>query len=502
MAWSDSWFLLPAFSLCIGIAALGQSPNLAAESQRVKDLMSAGRFEEAIPICRRLVQQVPGNSGLVLNLALAQHMAGHDREAIPNFEIVLRSDPKSLPALLSLGAAHMALDEPQLAVIPLRKAIAFYPDNRDARGMLADALTELGRLSEASEQYRKLTEMSPDDPRAWYGLGKSYEAVAGNAFERLQKMNPQSPWVAALIADARAQTHQYRSAFFFYKEALKQLPNLHGLHAAMADLYRKSGHSDWAAGEDAKERAVPPPDCKLHGAECQFIGGHDVQAATLPATPPPSAEALYWQAKAANELALQAFFRLGQLPPSVELHRLRAEIARNSRQPAEAVKEWREALQLAQGAPEIRQELAMSLFMAQDYHGALNETMELLKLAPRSPELNFLAGDSLLRLEQPDKAIPYLRAALASDPRMLPADASLGLALFRVGKTTEAVPLLEKSQELDDDGSLHYQLARAYQASGAAEKSRIAMAKYQEIVKRNEQAKAELDRETQISPPQ
>jgi predicted Zn-dependent protease len=445
---------------------------------------------------------MPGNSGLLLNLALAQHMAGHEREAAANFEIVLKSEPKSLPALLSLGAARMTLNEPQLALPPLRKAVLYYPTDREARGMLADALLEMGNLTEAAEQYRKLADASPDDPRAWYGLGKAYEAMAGSAFERLQKINPQSAWVSALIADSRVQVQQYRSAFFFYKEALKQLPNLHGLHAAMAELYRKTGHPDWAAAEDVKERALPSPDCKLHAAECAFIGGHDLQATMLPATPAPSAEALYWQAKAANELALQTFFRLGQLPPSVELHRLRAEIARNSRQPGEAVKEWRAALQLAPNDPQLRQELALSLFMAQDYKGALEQATALLKLAPKSPELNFLAGDSLLRLEQPEKAIPYLRAALAGDPGMLPADASLGLALFRVGKTAEAVAHLEKSEQLDEDGSLHYQLSRAYQSSGQAEKARTAMAKYQEIVKRNEQAKAELERETQIAPPQ
>ena len=86
------------------------------------------------------------------------------------------------------------------AVTPLRKAVAADPDNRNARGMLADALVEIGRFAEASEQYRKLTDLSPDDPRAWYGLGKSYEAIAANAFERLQKANPQSPYVAALVA--------------------------------------------------------------------------------------------------------------------------------------------------------------------------------------------------------------------------------------------------------------------------------------------------------------
>lgn len=490
--------MLPALFI---FALHAQPDQLASQSERAKELMSAGRFEEAIPIYRKLVQAVPGNTGLLLNLGLAQHMAGHEREAIPNFEAVLKSDPKLLPALLSLSAARLALNEPQQAVVPLRKAVAAHPDNHEARGMLADALMEIGHFNEAAEQYRKLTELSPDDPRAWYGLGKNYEAIAANAFEQMQKANPQSPYVAALVADTRVQSRQYRSAFFFYKEALKQLPNLHGLHAALADVYRKTGHADWAAAEDAKERELPPPDCKKHAGECQFIGGHDVEAAASPSGAAPTPEVLFWQAKAANELALQAFFRLGQLPPSVEMHRLRAEIARNHRQHLEAVKEWRAALELAPGDPRLRQEVAVSLFMAADYKAALAEVTALLKLAPQSPELNFVAGDSLLHLEEPDKAIPYLRAALTADPNLLEAHASLGLALQRIGKSSEAVPHLEKAQDLDDDGSLHYQLARAYQSGGQAEKARSAMAKYQEIVKRNDATKAQVERETQIEPP-
>jgi tetratricopeptide (TPR) repeat protein len=115
--------------------------------------------------------------------------------------------------------------------------------------------------------------------------------------------------------------------------------------------------------------------------------------------------------------------------------------------------------------------------------------------------MNFTAGDSLLRLEEPEKAVPYLKAALAGDPKMLPADASLGLALARLGKNAEAVPHLEKALELDDDGSLHYQLSHAYQAVGDGEKARTTMEKYQEIVKRNQQQKEEVAREAQIASP-
>ncbi len=211
-------------------------------------------------------------------------------------------------------------------------------------------------------------------------------------------------------------------------------------------MYRKTGHSDWAAAEDAKERALPQADCKLHPAECQFAGGHDLQILTQPRRGAVSPEALYWRAKAANELAMQAFFRLGQLPPSVELHQLRAEIARDQGQHLRIrARSGGTRSPSLPGNPRLRRELASLLFLAQDYQAALAEAAPLLQNEPKSPELNFIAGDSLLRSEEPEKALPYLEAALADDPGMLAADASLGLALSRLGKNAEAIPHLEKA---------------------------------------------------------
>ncbi|MGH7247041.1 MAG: tetratricopeptide repeat protein, partial [Pseudomonadota bacterium] len=432
---------------------------------------------------------------------LAQHLAGHDREAVPNFEAVLKIEPHLFPACLSLGAARLALNQPREAIPPLEKAVAAEPANRDALGMLAQAFMNAGSFNRAAEQFRKLISLSPGDPRAWYGLGMSYQSIAAGAFDRLQKSNPRSPYVAALVAGTRVERRQYRSAFFFYREALKQLPNLHGIHSALAEVYRKTSHADWAELEDARERALPAPDCAAHPSECQFLAGKDLRAITLPRAAAPSPEALFWQAKAANELAFQAFFRLGQLPPSVELHRLRAQIARNQNQHMECVKEWRAALELSPNDPRLKQELAVSLFMAREYPAALAEATELLKSISRSAELNFVAGDSLVRLEEPEKAVPYLRAALAADPKLLEADASLGLALSRLDRSAQAIPHLEKSLELDDDGSLHYQLARAYQAAGQAAKARAAMATYQEILKKDREQRDEVARETEIEPP-
>jgi len=485
----------------VAAPSFSQSYDRALRSAEAKRLMAEGRFEAAIPIYRDLIKAAPGNPGLLLNLGLAQHMAGREREAVPTLEAVLKMQPSLLPALISLGAARLALNQPKEAVMPLRKALAADPKNNEVRGMLASALLDSKRLEEAAEQYRKLTEATPEEARAWYGMGMTYQGMAEAAFEQLLKLSPSSPFVSALVAEARMKQRRYRSALVLYNEAATQLPNLHGIHEALAEVYRQTGHADWAAQEEAKERALPATDCEVHAAECQFAGAQHLQIVGRSLAGPPSAETLFWQAKAANELATQVLSRLGQLPPSAELHQVRAEVARGKDQHLESVKEWRAALALMPGHPRLRQELATSLFMAQDFKAALGEIEPLLKADPKSPELNFIAGDSLLRLEQPDKAVPHLKAVLAADPKMLAAAASLGLALSRLGNNAAAIPYLERALELDDDGSLQYQLARAYQATGAREKAAAALSRYQEILNKNQEQKDEIAREAQIGPP-
>jgi predicted Zn-dependent protease len=444
--------------------ASAQTEEQVKESRRAKALVAAGKYEQAIPIYRALVKAVPGNMGLLMDLAAAEHMAGHEREAIPHLQAVLKAQP----------------------------------GNGEIRTMLISALMDVRRFDEASVLLRQLTSSSPEDAHAWYGLGMSYQGLAETAFGRLQKTDPNSPYSAALVADTRVKSRQYRSAFFFYTEALKKLPGLHGIHTAVADIYRKTGHPDWAVAEEAKEAELPAPDCKIHPAECGFLAGHDLQLIT---TAQPDAESLYWQAKAANELALQAFFRLGQLPESVELHQLRAEIASGQGQHMEAVKEWQAALALKPDNTALKRELTISLFLAGNYPAALDRARGLLQEQPRSAELEFIAGDCLLRLERPEEAEGRLRAALASDAKLLAAHASLGLALARLGKNAEAIPHLVRALELDEDGSLHFQLAGAYRAAGNAEKARETMAQYQEIIKREQAAKEEVAREAQIAPP-
>jgi tetratricopeptide (TPR) repeat protein len=456
------------------MACFAQSDDLTAKSQTAKQLMGEGRFADAVPLYRDLCRAMPANPGLRLNLGLALHMSGHEREAIPEFEAVLKSDPDNFPALLSLGAARLALNDPAHAIASLEKVVVLQPDNVDARGMLAGALFSQGRAKEAALHYKKLSALAPDDPKAWYGLGRSYEALAGKAFEELDKTAQGSAEWLDLVAETRLQRRQYRASFYFYKEALNRNPRLRSAHAGLAEVYRRTNHPEWAAAEQAKAQTLP--DSK--GLAPSYV-----------------------RAREYNELAFQAFERLGKLPPSVEMYSLQAEGFNNHGQYVEAADAWRSALKLAPGNPRLERELVTTLYLGRDYERALPLLVQALKHEPQSAELNYFVGDCYLHFEQIDKALPYLEAAVRLDPKLLPARASLGLTYARAGKPADAIPNLLAAVETDEDGSLHYQLARAYQATGDAENARQSLKKYQEIQQQAAEQKRDLEAKIQITAP-
>lgn len=486
------------FFLCVA-AACAQTEDLAEQSRHAKELMAEGRFAEAIPIYQKLVEAVPGNPGLVLNLGLAEEMAGQPQKAIPQFEIVLKTEPENVPALTSLAMAQLQMNRPNAAVPPLETLVHLQPGDPNPRGMLAGAYMSLDRPLQAAEQYRTLTGVDPSDPKGWYGLGKAYEALATQTFSRLSKNAPQSPYMAVLLADSRLQRQQYRSAFFFYRQAQKQLPDLPAIHAGLARVYESTGHPDWAAAERKLEPAAT--NCRGLTAECRFLSGDLLSATKAGRALSASSAELFWATKAYNQLAIVAFDHLGQMPDSVEIHELKAEILRGHGQDEQAAGEWRAALALAPDDPHLETGLATSLVLAHHYDEAMPLLQKLLARQATAPDLNFMMGESLWRTQQPQKALPYLTAALKVDPELLPAQAALGMAYAMLNQNAEAIPHLEKAIRLDDDGSLHYSLARACQAAGETEEAKKAMQEYLQIKQKNEQINDQLAKEAEITAP-
>jgi predicted Zn-dependent protease len=168
----------------------------------------------------------------------------------------------------------------------------------------------------------------------------------------------------------------------------------------------------------------------------------------------------------------------------------------------DAVKDWRAALELAPGDPGLMNNLAIDLYRSRDYPAANDVIDKLMKIAPNDPQLNYLRGDILLLEQKAEEAIPWLERAVKGDGGMLPARSSLGRALMQTGKGEAAVAHLEKALPVDNDGSLRFQLARAYQVAGRREEAAATMAEYQKIQQELQTQKEKLSEEIQITAPE
>ena len=398
-------FVCWSLAACLFAAAPGAhaSEDLAAKAARGKEAMAAGRFEEAGALYAEIVRALPSEPGMLLNLGMALSMAGRPREAIPHLQAALKLKPDLLPASLFLGTARMELGQPALAVEPLQKVVAAQPRHLESRQMLADAYLSLDRFEAAVRQFSELTEQAPDGPRAWYGLGRSYEGVARGAFERLQQTAPDSDFILRLVAEAMVVEGKPENAFRLYREALGKKPGLAEVHEALARIYEQRDHPEWAAVEREKARAIPAPDCRSPSLECDFRAAR-YPSVVAAAQPLRTAEGLYWLSRAASELAREAFGRLDRLAPSPEASLLRAEILRSRRrQLGESIVELKKAAAAWPEDLRIRRELATAYFIANDAEAARPLLEDLLKREPDSAELCLLLGETWLKALSPPR---------------------------------------------------------------------------------------------------
>ena len=91
-----------------------------------------------------------------------------------------------------------------------------------------------------------------------------------------------------------------------------------------------------------------------------------------------------------------------------------------------------------------------------------------------------LDGEALVEDQQLDRAIPVLEHAVKAPDALPHAPASLGRAYVQAGRYEEALPFLQAASATDEDGDVHYQLARAYQALQRPAEAAKAMAVYQQ----------------------
>jgi predicted Zn-dependent protease len=492
--------MIPVATLLLAllVVPIPQSADLAARNKAAGQAMSDGRFDDAAGLYRELLKSRPDDPGLLMNLGMALAMGGHEADAIAPLERATKLQAGLVPAQLFLGSSYLALGKADRAVAPLERAVAGRPSEIEPRRMLAQAYSAVGRPVDAMTELRKITEVAPRLPAAWYALGHAYNALTQDAMATFDAEAEDSPWRRLLLADAFLADGRLTDAFAIYRSTLDRLPAMLSIHDSVSRIYEQSGHPDWAARERARG-SLSPAECLRRKALCEFRAGRfrPALSAALAGT---DAESRYWRARAATELALAAFKRVEQLPDSRERREVRATLARAERRYRDAIAELVAALKFSPGDPALLDDLGTSYYAARDYEQAVATLLPLLKSNPDDTRLLTVCGDSLLQLGRLDEAIPMLRSAVARDSSDPTPRLALGRAYVQAGKFADAIPLIESQLATDQDGSLHVQLARAYASLGQREKGQALLERSQVLQKAAQERSAAVARR-EITPP-
>ena len=220
-----------------------------------------------------------------------------------------------------------------------------------------------------------------------------------------------------------------------------------------------------------------------------FTGDYELSskaASALTVALPQSPEALYWSIKANERLAFQALDRYEELEPhSARSHLLLGDIYVQRERYDDALAEYQKALDIAPGDPAALLGLASAYLRNSNFPKAAESAQLALEKLPDDAEVNLVMGEVLISQHEFMNAEPYLKKALNAKPQMLPhVHALIGRVYAETDRTQEAIHELNLGVESDEDGSVHYQLARLYRKTGDVKNASIAMEQMKAIEQR------------------
>lgn len=269
--WSCISALLAVTLICAA-DGFAQAPADVSRASTAARAMSEHRYDDAAQLYRELLKAQPDEPTLLANLGMSLAMGGHEAEAITPLERAVTLNPKLTNARMFLGSSYLELGQTNKAIATLKQALSAQPASIENRRMLAEAYAAAARPADALAELRRITEVAPRDPSAWFALGHAYNGLAQDAMATFNDKAEDQPWRQLLLADALAEDGRLTDAFALYRSTLEQLPAMSIIHDSIARIYDQTSHADWAIRERS-QGVVAPSRCGMHKSLCDFRAG-------------------------------------------------------------------------------------------------------------------------------------------------------------------------------------------------------------------------------------
>ena len=417
---------------------------------------------------------------------------GRTKDAVRIYER-FRSE-SAPPCLLSaLGFAYAQVGAADKAKQSFLAEIEAHPECLLARIGFAQVAFVNGQVPQALEQLHFVMEKDPNFldhnlQRVWTGLDQ-------DQIKRLiSEVQKDSGIEDALTSRLRQSVEPTYSSGASSHTAQNPTPLVQGRAFSLnPEKLWAEGRYGACASQFAHERR-PASAARLRLLEaCSFYAGQyrrTLETSDYILHTGEDADALYWKAKAAQELGADAFAQMNAIAPdSPKAHLLMAELHRARQEFPAAESEYNRVLASNGDDLSARLGLAHVYFQNAEDDKAAEQARDVLKADSSNVDAHSLLGQILVRRHQYDDAVPHLKIGLQGSQTEAPdIHSSLAQCYSARGEYSLALRELKQALPADTTGAFHYQAYRLYQRMGDQQSAAVALRESEEIRRRESDA--------------
>jgi tetratricopeptide (TPR) repeat protein len=403
-----------------------------ARAMRGSMMLQAGtpdQVNQAVQDLQTAVNKDPRNAVLQFNLARA-HIARNDFEqARVRLQDAIRYRPDYLLPRLALAQLFIQKNDFNNALLAANQTLEFDKNNAAALLLRSSAQIGLKDFDKAKEDLDRVMAQNPNITDAIFQMGLIHYAKgdlksAETQFRRLYEVSPQDPRAIRSVIDILTRQNRFDEAAAIVQKELAKTPDRKDLRLAIANAAYQVGRVDMALGEFQTLLKSNPNDAIMHlrvgeafrrKEDINSAVGHFEQAAKLAPTNP------------------LPFLYLGMVQAS------RGDYSK-------ARPNYENALKIDPDNAVVLNNLAFILAdNGAELDTALSYAQKAAQKLPKSSEVADTLGWIYIKKNQPDAAIQIFRDLTGREPANPTYQFHLAMALFQKGDRPGAKFACEKA---------------------------------------------------------